>query len=72
MLGLANNGNVLAMWTIGKNQATFEHLGDDRVRWFVSLQSPEGPDTAAGITNVQRLDEIVGVQGIRALIDGEG
>lgn len=72
MLGLSDQGNVLAMWASGDSRLTFEHLANDRLRWFISANSQAGPDSAAGVTTIAKLAHIAEAQGMRVLFDGQG
>lgn len=72
MLGLSDQGNILAMWASGGSRLTFEHLANDRLKWFISANSKAGPDSAAGVTTIAKLAHIADAQGMRALFDGQG
>lgn len=70
MLGLSDQGNVLAMWASGESRLTFEHFANDQLRWFINTSSEAGPDSAAGFTTISKLVNIVDAQGMRVLLDG--
>lgn len=72
MLGLSDEGNVLAMWAFGDSRLTFEHLANDRLKWFISSNDKAGADCGAGVTGIGKLAQIADAQGMRALLDGQG
>jgi hypothetical protein len=72
MLGLSNRGNILAMWADARGQLSFEHIADDRLRWFISRGEGKDSDTAAGDSTLLRLSGLVDAHGMRALLDGAG
>lgn len=58
-LGAAHDGSLIASWTAGANQLTILCQPNDRVRWMISADMPEGRETAAGSSSLHRLPEIL-------------
>lgn len=54
-LGVSNDGNIVAAWTIGRERLTIECFPDDKVRWVVSRYLEDERESAAVITQVSRL-----------------
>jgi hypothetical protein len=54
-LGISNDGNIIAAWTTGRDRLTVECFPNDKVRWVVSRYFEDERESAAGITQVNRL-----------------
>lgn len=58
-LGATHDGNLIAAWTVGGDRLTIECLRQDKVRWALAV-GPEGNrESAAGITGVARIAEVL-------------
>lgn len=62
-LGTTAAGNVLAGWFVGRDRLTIECLPADEVRWVLSWTPDEERESAAGLTTVKRLPEVVAPYG---------
>lgn len=58
-LGITNDGNIIAAWTVGKNRLTIECRADDRVRWVVVIYDGEERESAAGEACLSRLMDVL-------------
>lgn len=54
-LALMPNGNILAEWSDENDKLTIEFLADNRTRWLVQNNTPEGPERAGGTSPLERL-----------------
>jgi hypothetical protein len=55
-IGIANDGHILATWTIKRNdRLTVECLPNDHVRWIVSVPLGDETESAVGVTRLERL-----------------
>jgi hypothetical protein len=54
-IGITNNGNIVAAWTVGKNRLTIECQAADQVRWVVVIYDGEERESGAGETQLPRL-----------------
>jgi hypothetical protein len=62
-LGATHDGNLIATWTAGTNRLTIECLPRDKVRWALAA-GPEGDrESAAGVTTVARIADVLGPYG---------
>jgi len=58
-LGITNDGNVLAAWTVGKDRLTIECRAADQVRWVVVIYDGEERESAAGEGHLPRLMDVL-------------
>jgi hypothetical protein len=72
MLGLAPNGNLLAMWGSGTRRVSFEFLPTDEIKWFVHSPTQDDRDVGAGTTVLARIRRILDAHEMTTLLHGEG
>lgn len=58
-LGSTSGGHIIAAWTVGNDRLTIECMPDDTVRWVLSLQDHQTPETAAGQVKLPRLRSVL-------------
>ena len=59
-LAATSDGNLIASWTTAEgDRLTLECQPLDRVRWIVSRDLPDGPETAAGSADIRRLPDVL-------------
>jgi hypothetical protein len=58
-LGITNDGNIIAAWTVGKNRLTIECRAYDQVRWVVVIYDGEERESGAGETHLPRLMHVL-------------
>lgn len=58
-LGITNDGNILAAWTVGKDRLTIEYRAADHVRWVVVIYDGEERESAAGEAHLPRLMDVL-------------
>ncbi len=58
-LGITNDGNILAAWTVGKDRLTIEYRAADQVRWVVVIYDGEERESAAGEAYLPRLMDVL-------------
>lgn len=58
-IGISNEGNLIAAWTIDNNRLTVECLPGDRVRWIVSRTINDEIERAAGDGRIERLRDLL-------------
>jgi hypothetical protein len=58
-LGITNDGNIIAAWTVGKDRLTIECRAADQVRWVVVIYDGEERESAAGEAHLPRLMDVL-------------
>jgi hypothetical protein len=58
-IGVTNDGNIIAAWTVGKNRLTIECRASDQVRWVVVIYDGEERESGAGETQLPRLMHVL-------------
>jgi hypothetical protein len=58
-LGATSTGNIIATWTKDKERLTIECLPSDKVRWVLSVYINNERESAAGVTSLKRLLDVL-------------
>jgi hypothetical protein len=58
-LGATSDGHLVAAWTVDSDRLTIECMPNDTVRWWLSVIIDEEKDSAAGVTGLNRLKEVL-------------
>jgi hypothetical protein len=58
-LGATSTGNIIATWTRDKERLTIECLPSDKVRWVLSVYINNERESAAGVTSLKRLLDVL-------------
>lgn len=59
-VGIANHGNIVASWSAGpRDRLTIECHPEDRIHWIVSRPLDGEVESAAGVTSLERLFDVL-------------
>lgn len=70
-LGATSTGNIIATWTKNKERLTIECLPSDKIRWVLSIYIDGERESAAGVSSLKRLLDVLSPYGLQRWFENE-